>query len=112
MFGLFGVPVDAAYYLVTTLSAVLTPVAGGLAVGVAIAAFTVAVRLLVLPFSYYAMRGQAAQARIAPQVQALRQRYAKQPDRLSASSKRCTRKTARACSPAACRSCSSGRSYP
>ena len=83
MFGLFGVPVDAAYHLVTTLSALLTPVAGGLAVAVAIAAFTVAVRLLVLPFSYYAMRGQAAQARIAPQVQALRQRYAKQPDRLS-----------------------------
>jgi YidC/Oxa1 family membrane protein insertase len=83
MFGLFGVPVDAAYHLVTTLSALLTPVAGGLAVAVAIAAFTVAVRLLVLPFSYYAMRGQAAQARIAPQVQALRQRYLKQPDRLS-----------------------------
>ncbi len=83
MFGLFGVPVDAAYHLVTTLSALLTPFAGGLAVAVAIAAFTVAVRLLVLPFSYYAMRGQAAQARIAPQVQALRQRYAKQPDRLS-----------------------------
>ena len=83
MFGLFGVPVDAAYHLVTTLSALLTPVAGGLAVAVAIAAFTVAVRLLVLPFSYHAMRGQAAQARIAPQVQALRQRYAKQPDRLS-----------------------------
>ncbi len=83
MFGLFGVPVDAAYHLVTTLSALLTPLAGGLAVAVAIAAFTVAVRLLVLPFSYYAMRGQAAQARIAPQVQALRQRYAKQPDRLS-----------------------------
>ena len=83
MFGLFGVPVDAAYHLVTTLSAVLTPVAGGLAVAVAIAAFTVAVRLLVLPFSYYAMRGQAAQARIAPQARALRQRYAKQPDRLS-----------------------------
>jgi len=83
MFGLFGVPVDVAYHLVTTLSAVLAPVAGGLAVAVAIAAFTVAVRLLVLPFSYHAMRGQAAQARIAPQVQALRQRYAKQPDRLS-----------------------------
>jgi YidC/Oxa1 family membrane protein insertase len=83
MSGLFGVPVDAAYHLVTTLSALLTPVAGGLAVAVAIAAFTVAVRLLVLPFSYYALRGQAAQARIAPQVQALRQRYAKQPDRLS-----------------------------
>jgi len=109
MFGLFGVP-STRVYLVTTLSALLTPVAGGLAVAVAIAAFTVAVRLLVLPFSYYAMRGQAAQAG-CPAGSALRQRYAKQPDRLSASSKRCTRKTARQLA-AASRSCSSGRSCP
>ena len=83
MISLFGVPVDAAYHVVTALSALFTPIAGGLAVAAAIVVFTVAVRLLVLPFSYYAMRGQAAQARIAPQVQALRQRYAKQPERLS-----------------------------
>jgi YidC/Oxa1 family membrane protein insertase len=79
---LLGVPVDAAYHVVNALSVLLAPLAGGLAVAVAIVVFTVAVRLLVLPFSYYAMRGQAAQARIAPQVQALRQRHAKQPDRL------------------------------
>ena len=83
MTSLFGVPVDAAYHVVTAISALLTPIAGGLAVAAAIVVFTVAVRLLVLPFSYYAMRGQVAQARIAPQVQALRQRYAKQPERLS-----------------------------
>ena len=79
---IFGVPVDAAYHVVTALSGLLTPLAGGLAVAVAIVVFTIAVRLLVLPFSYYALRGQAAQARIAPQAQAVRQRYAKQPDRL------------------------------
>ena len=83
MFSLFGVPVDAAYHVVTAISAVLTPLAGGLAVAAAIIVFTVAVRLLVLPFSYYAMRGQITQARIAPQVQALRQRYATQPERLT-----------------------------
>ncbi len=83
MFSLFGVPVDAAYHVVTAISAVLTPLAGGLAVVAAIIVFTVAVRLMVLPFSYYAMRGQITQARIAPQVQALRQRYAKQPERLT-----------------------------
>jgi YidC/Oxa1 family membrane protein insertase len=64
------------------LSNGLAPLAGGLAVAAAIVVFTIAVRLVVLPFSYYAMRGQAAQARLAPQVQALRQRYAKQPERL------------------------------
>ena len=83
MFSLFGVPVDAAYHAVTAISAVLTPPAGGLAVAAAIIVFTVAVRLMVLPFSYYAMRGQITQARIAPQAQALRQRYAKQPERLT-----------------------------
>jgi YidC/Oxa1 family membrane protein insertase len=83
MFSLFGVPVDAAYHLVTAISAVLTPLTGGLAVAAAIVVFTVAVRLIVLPFSYYAMRGQLTQARIAPQAQALRQRYAKQPERLT-----------------------------
>jgi YidC/Oxa1 family membrane protein insertase len=83
MFSLFGVPVDAAYHVVTAISAALTPMAGGLAVAAAIILFTVAVRLIVLPFSYYAMRGQIAQARIAPQAQALRQRYAQQPERLT-----------------------------
>lgn len=83
MFSLFGVPVDAAYHVVTAISAALTPLAGGLAVAAAIILFTVAVRLIVLPFSYYAMRGQIAQARIAPQAQALRQRYAQQPERLT-----------------------------
>lgn len=83
MFSLLGVPVDAAYHVVTAISAALTPLAGGLAVTTAIVLFTVAIRVIVLPFSYYAMRGQIAQARIAPQAQALRQRFAKQPERLT-----------------------------
>ena len=41
-----------------------------------------AVRLLLMPLSLRALRGQAAQARLAPQLLALRQRYAKQPERL------------------------------
>src|SRR5207248_8280301 len=48
----------------------------------AIVLFTTAVRLLILPLSYRAIRGMAAQARIAPQVQALRRKHAGQPDRL------------------------------
>ena len=35
-----------------------------------------------MPLSLRALRGQAVQARLAPQLQALRQRYAKQPERL------------------------------
>jgi membrane protein insertase Oxa1/YidC/SpoIIIJ len=82
MTSLLGVPVDAAYHLVTALTSVLTPVLGGLAAVAGIILLTLAVRLLVLPLSFRAMRGQAVQARIAPQLQELRKRYGKQPERL------------------------------
>jgi YidC/Oxa1 family membrane protein insertase len=82
MSALFGVPVDAAYHLVYALTTVATPLLGGLAAVAAIVVFTMAARLLVLPLSFRALRGQAAQARLAPQVQALRKRYARQPERL------------------------------
>ena len=82
MSALFGVPVDAAYHLVYALTTVATPVLGALAAVAAIVVFTMAARLLVMPLSFRALRGQAAQARLAPQVQALRKRYARQPERL------------------------------
>ena len=81
MSGFLGVPVGAAYYLVSALAHLLTPVAGGLATAAAIVLFTAAVRLLISPLSLHALRGQAAMARLAPQVQALRTRYGRQPDR-------------------------------
>jgi YidC/Oxa1 family membrane protein insertase len=82
MFSLLGVPVDAAYYLVSGFTVILTPVLGGMAGVAAIIAFTMAVRILLMPLSLRALRGQAAAARLAPQLQALRQRYARQPERL------------------------------
>lgn len=82
MSAFLGVPVDAAYHLVSLLTVILTPLAGGLAAAAAIVAFTMAVRLLLLPLSYRASRGMSAQARLAPQVQALRKEHAGQPDRL------------------------------
>jgi len=77
-----GVPVDAAYLVVSALASLLTPLAGGLATAAAIVGFTVAIRLLLLPLSYRATRGMAAQARMAPLVQALQKKHAGQPDRL------------------------------
>lgn len=76
------VPMDAAYHLVSGLTGILTPALGGLAAVAAIVVFTMAVRLLLMPLSLRALRGQAAQARLAPQLVALRQRYGKQPERL------------------------------
>src|SRR2546429_852280 len=82
MSSLFGVLVDAASHLVSGLTGVLAPVLGGLAAVAAIVVFTMAVRLLLMPLSLRALRGQAAQARLAPQLVALRQRYGNQPERL------------------------------
>jgi len=82
MSGFFGVPVDAAYHLVCLFAGFLTPLPWGLAAAAAIIGFTMAMRLLLLPLSYRAMRGMAAQARLAPLAQDLRKRYAGQPDRL------------------------------
>jgi len=82
MTALFGVPVDAAYHLVYALTNILTPVLGGVAAVAGIVVFTAAVRLLVMPLSFRAMRGQAALARLAPKVEALRKRHARQPERL------------------------------
>ena len=77
-----GVPADAAYHIVYALTGVLTFLPGGLAAAAAIVTFTIAVRLLIAPLSFRALRGQAAQARLAPQVQKLRQRYGRRPERL------------------------------
>lgn len=82
MTGLFGVPVDAAYHLVFALTNFLTPVLGGLAAVAGIVVFTMAIRLLVMPLSFRALRGQAAMAKLAPRVQQLRKRYGRQPERL------------------------------
>ena len=82
MSAFLGVPVGAAYHLVFAITTVLTPVLGGLAAAAGIVVFTMAVRLLLTPLSFRALRGQAAQARLAPQVQKLRERYRRQPERL------------------------------
>jgi YidC/Oxa1 family membrane protein insertase len=79
---IFGVPVDAAYHLVSGFTSFLTPALGGVAAVAAIVLFTVAARLILMPLSLRGLRGQAAQARLAPQLQALRKRYAKEPERL------------------------------
>jgi YidC/Oxa1 family membrane protein insertase len=77
-----GVPVDAAYHLLSALTSALTPVLGGPAAVTGIILFTLAVRLLLTPLSFRAIRGQAAMARLAPQVQALRTKYGRDPERL------------------------------
>lgn len=82
MFSILGVPVDATYHLVSGFTGILTPVLGGVAGVAAIIVVTVAIRILLMPLSFRALRGQVVQARLAPQLLDLRQRYARQPERL------------------------------
>jgi YidC/Oxa1 family membrane protein insertase len=82
MFSLFGIAMIAAYHVVSAFALGLAPVAGGFATAAAIIAFTIAMRLLLLPLSYRATRGMASQARLLPQVQALQKRHARNPERL------------------------------
>jgi YidC/Oxa1 family membrane protein insertase len=84
MSSLLSGPLGVAYNVVLVLAHVLTPVAGGLATAAAIVVFTMGVRLLLSPLTFYAMRGQASIAAMQPRVQELRTRYAKQPERLQA----------------------------
>ncbi len=82
MSSLLSAPMGVAYDLVLLLAHVLAPMAGGLATVAAIIVFTMAVRLLLSPLTFYAMRGQASMAAMQPRVQELRARYARQPERL------------------------------
>jgi YidC/Oxa1 family membrane protein insertase len=70
----------AAYHLVSGLAVFLSPVFGPLAAAMAIVLFTMTVRLILLPLSFRAMRGMDTQARMAPQVRALRQQHSGQPE--------------------------------
>ena len=75
----FGVPVDLAYHLVCWIAAILAPLTGGLATAAAIIAFTVLARLLLLPLSYFAVRGsvrgEGARARLQPRIAELQRRH-------------------------------------
>lgn len=79
---LFGMPVDVAYHLVCWFAAILAPLFGGLAAAAAIVAFTMLIRLALVPLSYYAVRGERARSRLLPKVQDLQRRHAKDPQRL------------------------------
>jgi YidC/Oxa1 family membrane protein insertase len=82
----FGVPVDLAYHLVCWIAVILAPLLGGLATAAAIIGFTILVRLLLLPLSYFAVRGsvrgEGARARMQPKIAELQRRYASNPQRL------------------------------
>lgn len=82
MLGFLNTPLGVAYHLLFTLAHLLAPVPGGLATAAAIVIFTIAVRLLLSPLSFTALRGQAGLGALQSRVAELRTRYVHQPDRL------------------------------
>jgi YidC/Oxa1 family membrane protein insertase len=78
---LLEVPLAIAYHAVNALAAWFAPLPGGMATAAAIIVFTVAVRLLLLPLSYHAIKGEHARARFLPRFLELQRRYAAQPER-------------------------------
>jgi YidC/Oxa1 family membrane protein insertase len=75
-------PMSAAYHVVFVIAQFLAPLSTGFATAAAIIVFTMAVRLLLAPLSYYAFRGQARMSALQPKVAELRTRYARQPERM------------------------------
>lgn len=86
--GPIGAAVEVAHTAVTTLTGVLSPVAGGAAAALAIVCLIAAVRSLLLPFSYAQVRGERVRTRLAPRLQELRRRHASDPQRLVAEQQR------------------------
>jgi len=82
MLGFLSAPMGVAYHLLFTLAHLLAPLPGGLATAAAIVLFTMAVRLLLSPLSFAALRGQAGIAALQPRAAELRARFGHQPDRL------------------------------
>ncbi|HEV3357231.1 MAG TPA: membrane protein insertase YidC [Pseudonocardiaceae bacterium] len=83
MFSFLNVPVAGAYHLVLALSNLLTPLLGTASTVAAIVCFTMLVRLLLHPLSRAAVRGERARTALAPQVNALREKHKRNPQRLN-----------------------------
>ncbi|MCM0675879.1 membrane protein insertase YidC [Micromonospora phytophila] len=74
--------VSAAGTVLSWLTTLLEPLAGGGATAAAIVVLTVAVRLLISPLTLAQVRGERRRAALAPQVRDLQRRYAEDPARL------------------------------
>ncbi|QRP47625.1 membrane protein insertase YidC [Amycolatopsis sp. FDAARGOS 1241] len=82
--GFLDLPVEGAYHLVHWLASATEPVTGSFAAAVAIVLFTVAVRLLLVPFARAAARGQRARTALLPEIEKLRKKHGNDRDTLAA----------------------------
>lgn len=83
MSGLFlDAPVSGAYHLVTWVATAIQPVTGPYAAALAIVLCTAAVRLVLLPLSIAAVRGERSRAAILPQLNEINKRHRNDPERV------------------------------
>jgi YidC/Oxa1 family membrane protein insertase len=75
--------VGIAHSTIEGLAALLVPIFGAPSVAVAIVLFTVAVRLLISPFSYLQMRGERRRAALAPELTELQRKHRDDPATLA-----------------------------
>jgi len=73
---------DLATRALLALTALLEPLAGGLAAALAVVLVTLAVRVLLLPVGVSQARAEQTRARLAPRLRALQERWSKNPERL------------------------------
>jgi YidC/Oxa1 family membrane protein insertase len=77
-------PVELTQHLLTLLDSAVRPLLGPSSAWVAIALFTVLVRVALLPLAIAQARAGRVQAELQPEVAKLRKRFAKKPERLQA----------------------------
>lgn len=76
------VPISGAYHLVNWIATTIEPLAGVYAAAVAIVLCTVLVRLLLLPLSLAAIRGERSRATLMPEIRKINERHGKNPERV------------------------------
>ena len=75
-------PVNGAYHLVSWIATTIEPLTGLYAAAVAIVICTIAVRLLLLPLSLAAIRGERSRAVLMPEIRKINERHGKDPERV------------------------------
>ncbi|GAA1648507.1 membrane protein insertase YidC [Kribbella alba] len=76
------VPVSGAYHLVNWIALTIQPLTGPYAAAAAIVLCTVAVRLVLLPLSVAAARGEKSRTALLPQLKEITERHRDDPERV------------------------------
>ncbi|QFU93756.1 membrane protein insertase YidC [Amycolatopsis sp. YIM 10] len=84
MFEFLDVPVSGALFLVGRFAGLIDPVTAPVSVALTIVLFTAAIRLLLLPFSRAAVRGEKARAKLMPELKKLQEKHKNDPEKLRA----------------------------